>query len=130
MATTKVIGNIGDRLDLRIRQGADFGPVRSTIHNPDGTPMDLTGCIVRGMVKKKPSDTVPAATFEASITDALAGKFAFWLPNTVTYTLKAGAKIDSPESAYVWDFEMVDSLGRVLPVFYGDALVQREVTRP
>lgn len=127
---TLVLGNIGERIDLRIRQGADFGPVRATMTNPDASPVNLTGCTLRGMVKKKPSDAQPAATFVVTVTDALAGQFAFTLPHAATFSLKAGARIDAPESAYVWDLEMEDSLGRVVPLYYGDVQVLREVTRP
>lgn len=127
---TLVLGNIGERIDLRIRQGADFGPVRGTMTNPDGSPVNLTGCTLRGMVKKKPSDTLPAATFAVTVTDALAGRYEFTLPNTATFNLKAGPRIDAPESAYVWDMEMLDSQGRVVPLYYGDVQVLREITRP
>jgi hypothetical protein len=130
MPTIPTIGNIGDRLDLRIKQGADFGPVVVTLTNPDNSPMDLTGGSVQGMVKKKPSDATPAATLRTAIVDAAAGKCQFWLTHADTLGIKAGAEMTDPQSAYTWDFFFIDSQGRRLPLLYGDALVFREVTTP
>jgi hypothetical protein len=124
---TLVLGNIGEKVDLRIRQGADFGPIIATMKDNLGVAVNLTGCTLSGAVKKKASDAVAAAVVQATIIDATAGRYKFWIPHAATATMKAGAKIDAPESAYVWDFEMVDSLNQIIPLYYGDVQVLRNV---
>jgi hypothetical protein len=126
---TATIGTIGERLDLLIRQGATLGPFICTISNPDGSPVNLTGATIRGQIRKQASDTSPTATFAVLIMDAAAGRYSFALDAATTAGIPAGRDITKPESLYVWDMELQDSLGRVIPLYWGDARVHREVTR-
>ena len=57
------ISNLCTRVDLELVQGATFGPVKHTLKNPDGTPVDLAGATLRGQVRRKASDPVVAASF-------------------------------------------------------------------
>lgn len=124
------IGFKGEKLDLLIRQGATFGPFVVTTLNPDGiTPVNLTGCTMRGQIRKLAKSAVAAATLNCVITDAPGGVYQFELSDAVTASLKAGESEIDDASKYVWDLEMVDSLGRVIPVYYGDVTVFREVTK-
>ncbi len=139
------IGSIGERLDLLIRQGANFGPVRFTMTSPDGSlfpastdtpvpesafvPVDLTGCTIRGQIRKKPGDTDVAAALSVTVTDAPAGRYELSLSAATTAGLTAGANARAPESTYVWDLELVDSGGAVIPLYWGSVQVHREVTR-
>ena len=130
MATIPTIGFYGERLDLRIRQGATFGPVLATMMNPDRvTPVDLTGCVIRGQIRRKALDATVIATLECSITDAINGQYQFGLSETITVALAAGDTPEDPKSQYVWDLEMVDAAGRILPLYFGKVSVLREVTR-
>lgn len=123
------LGDIGEKIDLKIRQGADFGPITETLVNPDGTPVDLTGCTLRGQIRRAglSAEVVAEITFEISL--ATDGLIRWGMTNAVTGGIPAGESMRDPASRYVWDRELVDASGRVIPLSYGDVVVQREVTR-
>lgn len=127
MATPR-IGNLGSKLNLDIRQGGTFS-VGVTLTNPDNTPVDLTGATVRGQIRKTALDTVVAAAFTVTITNAPGGAFTFGLTDEITAALVAGEQPTEDASLYVWDMELEDALGQVLPLYYGSVTVLREVTR-
>lgn len=123
------LGNIGERFDLLVRQGGTFGPHSFTLTNPDGSPLNLTGATLRGQIRRKALDPVVAADIVVTMVDPLLGKFDISLSSATTAGIVCGPTIKDPLSAYEWDFEMVDSLGRVIPLYYGEVKVFREVTR-
>lgn len=47
------LGYIGEKLDLLVKQGSTLGPFKVTLLNADQTPVNLTGCTIRGHVRKK-----------------------------------------------------------------------------
>lgn len=124
-----VLGDIGEKIDLKIRQGADFGPITETLVNPNETPVDLTGCTVQGQIRKTAASTEVVAAITFEIIDAAAGTIRWGLSNAQTAAIAAGDDLKARESRYVWDRELIDSTGRVVPLSYGDVLVWREVTR-
>lgn len=126
---TAQLGYIGERLDLLIRQGATLGPFLATMTNPDASPVDLTGATIRGQIRKRAADTTVVASLDVTITSAAAGQYSFGLTATATAAIVAGADVTKPESVYVWDLELQDAAGRVLPLYWGDVRVHREVTR-
>lgn len=126
---TQSIGSFGSKLNLNIRQGATFSST-VTLANPDTTPVDLTGATVRGQIRQKALDVTVVATFDVTVTDAVNGEFEFGLTDEVTAAIAAGEQPTEETSLYVWDIEMEDSAGRVIPLFYGIVTVLREVTRP
>lgn len=93
--------------------------------------MDLTGFLFRGEIRKTGLDTGdPVATFVCEINDPPTdGVWSFSLTHFVTSSIACGETLNSPDSQYVYDIEMVDTLYRVLPCLYGNVQVQREVTR-
>ena len=126
----ELIGSKGDELDILIRQGATFGPVVSTLKDENETPINLTGAIIRGQIRKSPNDTVRAAVeYECVITDAVNGVFQWGLSYDKTVTLVAGASENDPQSQYAYDLEIEYSNGRIDPLIYGVAKVFREVTK-
>lgn len=127
MAIT-TLGNRGERLDLLIRQGATFGTYHATMCNPDGTPVDLTGCLIRGMMRKTPSSATVLLSLTVTSAYDATGTYDFGLTDEQTATLTAGTDIDRPESLYVWDLEMLDSTGQIIPLYWGDVRVHRRVT--
>jgi hypothetical protein len=124
-----VLGFAGEEYTLLIRQGATFGPVTATMRNPDTTPVDLTGCTIRGKIRKKALDAAVVATLTCTITNAVGGVYEFGLTDEQTAAIDAGEYMASSASKYVWDLEMEDAAGRVLPLYYGQVTVLREVTR-
>lgn len=123
------ISNLCTRVDLELVQGATFGPVTHTLKNPDGTPVDLTGATLRGQVRRKASDPVVAASFVCTSAAPTTGRYTFELSAASTAALAAGDTLVATASLYEYDIELLDTLGRVLPLLYGSLKVFREVTR-
>ena len=124
------IGFRGERLDLVARQGASLGPYVVTLENPNGTPVDLTGCTIQGQVRKNALDTgAPVATFVIVYVDRMNGKFSFEIPHAETAAIPAGEFQKDDASLYEWDMELLDSQNRITPIFYGVYENFREVTR-
>lgn len=128
MSAAPVLGSRGERLDLLIRQGATFDAA-VTLTNPDDTPVDLTGATVRAQIRRKALDTSLLAAFTVTVTDAAAGAFTFGLTAAQTAALVAGENDFEANSRAVWDMELEDASARITPVFYGQVLIHREVTR-
>lgn len=124
------IGSIGERLDLLCRQGANLGPFICTLQNPDLSFVDLTGCTIQSYVRKNALDVgEPIAKFEINYIDRVGGKFSFEINWTITESIPAGEYQKDSESQYVWDMELVDSTGRITPLYYGKFENFRGVTR-
>lgn len=123
------LGDIGEKIDLKIRQGADFGPITETLVNPDDTPVILTGCILRGQIRRTALAAEVVADLNFEILDPLAGVIRWGLTAAQTQDIPAGESLRDKESQYVWDRELQDAAGRVIPLSYGPVLVFREVTR-
>jgi hypothetical protein len=123
------IGFIGEELNVTIRQGATCGPFSATMTNPDGSTVDLTGCTIVGEIRKKPHDDTIVLNWRITITDAPNGKYQFLLTDEDTTPLDCGDSLESSKSQYVHDIELHDSLGQVIPLYYGVVSVFREVTR-
>jgi hypothetical protein len=124
------IGWIGEELNVLIRQGATVGPYQATMVDAiTQAPVDLTGSIIRGEIRRKPRDTTIVLNWRVTITDAVNGKYEFTLTDEDTAALECGDSIQSAKSIYVHDIEMQDSAGNVLPLYYGKVSVFREVTR-
>ena len=123
------IGTFGERLDLKIKQGSTFGPIRFELLNPDDTPVDLTNCELRSQIRQDALDAMVVVSLNCEFTDPMQGKFQISLSDEQTRLIDAGESIHDVESRYVWDMELEDGLGRVIPMYYGQVSVLREVTR-
>lgn len=122
------VGSIGAKLDLVIRQGADFR-LRLTFRNADTTPLDLTNITPRAQLRDSyVSTTSTSFTFEIAPTPT-DGWMDLILSNTATAALTCGPDEASNKSLKVWDLEFVDSAGVVTGMVYGDARVFREITK-
>ena len=123
-----VLGHIGEEMDLLIRQGATFGPHILTMTNPDSSPVNLTGITFRGTIRKDAKSTVAhLITFE--VINAVGGVVKMSMTDEETSLITAGPALSHADSKYVWDAEMQDALGSVIPLYYGKVSVFREVTR-
>ena len=129
MAANPKIGWLGEPLDLEIRQGATFGPHNAAMVNPDNSPVDLTGCVIRGQIRRTALTTTVTASLSCTITDPAGGLYTLSMTDEVTAAIPAGESITDPKSKYVWDLELEDSQGRVIPLYYGNVSVLRESTR-
>jgi hypothetical protein len=124
-----VIGALGEQVTLQIRQGATLGPFEVLIRNPDASPVDMTGSTVRGQIRRTGLSAEVIASFDVVIVNSSTVSFTWGLTDEVTAGIAAGEALTDPESEYVYDVEWQDAAGEVHPVFYGRALVLREVTR-
>lgn len=126
-----VIGTKGANLDILIRQGATFGPVTARLKDNSGNVVDITGYTFRSQIRKTPTSTlVEGATAVFNVVDYTGGVFTFEFTADVTALLTADAESETaPASIYVWDMEMQDTAGRVIPLVYGKVNVFREVTK-
>jgi hypothetical protein len=129
------LGSKGTNQPLLIRQGADWS-CDFILLNPIvapatvAVPLDLTGCTIRGQIRKTAKSSDITATFVVAYTvTPTDGKFNLSLSNAVTALIAAGVDESDAKSLYVWDLELLDTLGRITPIFYGDVKVFREVTR-
>lgn len=124
------VGFRGERLDLLVRQGATLGPYIVTLSNPDGSPVNLTGCTIQGQVRKNALDAGdPVASFEIVYIDRISGQFSFGISHESTAQIPAGEFQKDEESQYQWDMELLDSQSRIIPLYYGNFENFREVTR-
>lgn len=122
--------NTGEVWDLELSQGATFGPVRHTLTNPDGSPVDLTGCVARGQVRRTALATEVLAEFVIGYApDRTEGWYTFGLTDEQTAALTAGEKLTDAASTYAYDVELEDALGQVWRLLRGTLRVQAEVTR-
>lgn len=132
--TPPVISQKGERLDLEIVSGATLGPIRHYLENPpvdensDPTPFDFTGCVVRGTVRASAvASGEPLAEIEVTWPlDRTLGYYDFGLNSAVVELMPA----PEPVNDYWWNIELVDSLDRVLPLFYGKFRLLATAARP
>lgn len=117
------VGTIGDELHLLIKQGSTF-TLDFTF-----TGVDLTGCTVRGQIRKTAQDATIAASFVYTAITPASGIFKMEISDENTALITCGDTVDDAASQYVWDMELEDSAGRVTPTHYGNVKVFREVTR-
>lgn len=123
------IGYKGEELNLLVRQGATFGPVTGTLTGAGATPVNLTGCIIRGQVRRTAASVGVSAPLTVTLTDPTNGVFTYEITAADTTLLSAGNSETDADSQYVWDMEMVDTSGRILPLTWGAVAVFREVTK-
>jgi hypothetical protein len=126
--TISSLGTIGTRLDLLVKQGADLGPFTVTMKTPAGMVIDLTGCSFTGKIRRRASDTVVIATLSTSIIDVANGVWTIGLPASATSAIPAGETLSEFKSLYTWDMKMQDASGKIIPLYYGDCKVFREVS--
>jgi hypothetical protein len=116
------IGTHGQRLDLRIKQGATFR-AQFTVQQSNGSPADLTGAIARAQIRASTDAAAPAAAFTTAIT----------LPNIIELSLTdaqtSAIPVTGAQQNYVWDMEIVWADGTVDSPLFGTAIVRAEVTR-
>jgi hypothetical protein len=125
------ISTLGERLDLELHQGASLLPVRHTLNNPDNTPVDLTGYLVRGQIRKTALATTVVADFACTFASPRTlGWYEFSLTDEQTAAITCGPKITDPDSLYEYDIELEDAAGNVRCTLWGLVRVKAGATRP
>ena len=102
-----------------VDQGTDF-ETTIDIAGADGNPVDLTGYVIAGQVRKAYTSST-AHNFVASVTVPTSGTVNIQLTNASTSNMKAGR--------YVYDVEMTSPSGVKTRVIEGILEITAEVTR-
>ena len=105
--------------NLMVDQGTDF-ETTIDIAGADGNPVDLTGYVIAGQVRKAYTSST-AHNFVASVTVPTSGTVNIQLTNASTSNMKAGR--------YVYDVEMTSPAGVKTRVIEGILEITAEVTR-
>lgn len=119
------VGNVGEAIPLRIKQGATFS-VPATIRNSDGTAVNLAGATLLGVLKKR-WDSVAYVAFSISVVDVANGGIVITLSAGQTNNLECGETEQDSKSRYVYEIKLTESNGVVSPLCYGAATVFREL---
>jgi hypothetical protein len=106
--------------ELTIDQGSTFDAALSLVGD-DGVAIDLSGCTVRGQIRKAYTSANAAANIVCTITDAVGGNVDIGLSAATTANIKFGR--------YVYDIEYVDTFGTITRIVEGIVTVTPEVTR-
>jgi len=104
--------------NLTVDQGSDFS-VEIGVESDTGA-IDISNYTYRGQIRKTYSSST-AVDFYTSTNNPAAGKLNISLSSVQTTAMKAGR--------YVYDVEMVDSIGNVTRVIEGQLEVTPRVTR-
>lgn len=83
------------------------------------TPINLTGAVVRGSIKKKVTDVTPVDSFTCALIDAINGKFAIWLAPSQTGAMDVGI--------YLYDVDITFPDTTVQTVVGGNFVVTAQV---
>ena len=107
--------------DMEWEQGSTF-QWDIDIYECNGvTPLDLSGMLLEGMVRKKYTDTLPTATFTITILDMSNGKIRVGLSSVETAAI--------PKGRYVYDIELTDATNVVIKLVKGYLIITPEVTK-
>lgn len=124
-----IVSNVGAKLDLRLRQGADFSTTL-TFTNSDGSAVDLTGATLAAEIRKGPGMSELLASFVVAICiPATLGTALMSLPAAVSALIPAVPDWLDEGASYWWDLELIDSAGEISCPLYGKVFMLLEITR-
>lgn len=120
--------------DILIEQGATF-IMTLTLKDVSATPINLTGLLFRGKLKKDFADAAAIANFNFEVPNQTipenVGKVIVSLTATQTAGIDAPAKgTNRALTSLVYDIEAEDGVGFVTRWLQGQAKVSPEVTTP
>ena len=123
------VSNIGARVDLQIRQGADFISTL-TFTTATGTPVDLTGCALAAQIRSSATAAVLLATFTVTIeAPPTAGIATLQLPNAQSAAIPTVPNWADESACCWWDLELTDAAGNISSPLYGKVNVMPEITQ-
>ena len=103
-----------------------------TLKDSSGVPIDLTGWIPRGQIRKRRRSTTIVASFSFILTDLLNGAMTIIMSAATTAVISAGETETDERSKYVWDFEIYRPIPggeEVKRILEGAVHISPEVTR-
>jgi hypothetical protein len=104
--------------DLVLYRG-DYFPLRVTLTDSAGVPLDLTGYTAAAQIRSNFDDPV-SYDFDVTMTP-LTGTIDLLLSSATSETILAGS--------YVWDFQVTEPSGNIRTYITGDVTMFDEVTR-
>jgi len=114
-----VISNRGAEVTLELTGVSLYATL--TLSNPDGTPLDLTGCTLAAQIRRFPADSgEPLVDMGVTITDAAAGEA------TLEITDEVASELNFDRAK--WDLKLTDTLGRTHQLCQGPVVYEAEVT--
>lgn len=119
------IGQWGEKIDLKIRQGSDFVFETNLYSGPNKVPMDLTGYAFRAEIRKAKGGPL-AASFSFTVTG---NKVKASLDETATAAITCGNSPDDLASRYVWAMDARGPDGLSFPLYFGDVKVMPQVVQ-
>lgn len=115
------LGNLGERLNLKVRAGTSLGPFMAQMSAND-LPFDLTSCAIRASARTAFGQE-PETEFDVQITEPAAGEYQFGLTPAQTVELA-----DTRTRKMVWDMELELPDGQILALYYGALTVEPAAT--
>lgn len=112
--------DLAARLDLSMREGVTFGPYDVVLRGPRQAPLDLTGVVLEGEVRRRTTDAAPLDTLEIEMVDALKGHFLVSLPHARVTALAKTDKRKSPTLRLSYAIFAEDTFGVRRALLYGD----------
>jgi hypothetical protein len=106
--------------NIIVEQGSTFNK-QISVKDPAGVPIDLTGAVIRGMIRGTYNDVSPLATFTINCPTPTTGIFYIILSAAVT------AAFDFVKALY--DIEIAYPDGTVVRILQGNVILSREVTK-
>lgn len=110
--------------NFTVPQGADY-PIRLRYLVSDGTPVNLSGSIIRGAIRKHPSDAAAVINFTAAnnnvFLDTVTGYFG------IDFVAAATSAIEPTK--YYYDIEVVRPSGDVTRAMQGIITLTPEITK-
>lgn len=124
-----VINAVNGVINLLGKQGTTWGPLLISV-KLNGAPVNLTGYLVRGQMRKKVSALNPEPGLTFALADAANGVVSMSMSAENTAKLACGDSAKDAASSYVWDMEIYkDNPNEVSRFFRGTIRVEAEVTR-
>lgn len=111
--------------NLTVYQGTDFRMVLE-LRDESSALMDLTGYVFRSQARLKHSDTDPSFSATFTLRDQVASK---GLVDMHIPASETAALLITKDTNYIYDIEMVTSLGDVKRMVQGIIRVSPEVTK-
>jgi hypothetical protein len=106
--------------NIIIQQGSTFD-YQIGVKDPSGIPIDLTGAVIRGMIRGTYNDVSPLATFTINCPTPTNGIFHIMLSAAVT------ALFNFTKALY--DIEIAYPNGTTDRILQGNVILSREVTK-
>lgn len=130
----RILTASGSNVELVGKQGTTWGPLVISLKS-NSLPIDLTGYLARGQIRKTMSSENTIDGFVIDITNEAGGELSLSMTAEDSALIECGPTWNHANSIYVWDVEIYkvlteDPLTEEVSRFFGGKLyIDPEVTR-